>query len=293
MRVKCPRETMYTRDYSHCKSEIKLYAVRIIVNEKMKRIERKGKQNYIQFYIIHITKLHSTVNVNTAQWPSRDLTGDCAGDLAGDMRARVRAAGPSALLAAAPPLFGVRGSGLFVAAMLLLLELGRTGLAGSLFARALTSRAPEEPIHPTAPELSALVRKPITHQGYCRARVVRARALDLQSALRLGRRSRALRLGDVRLWPFEGAATCGRTTLIVAGVLDELDVLIRDEVKVEFSPDGVHTTSELSCFVHIWRICSLAGALGACLTSAGLRDRHRELTFLLRGNALGSSGQRL
>ena len=46
------------------------------------------------------------------------------------MRARVRAAGPSAPSAAAPHSFGVRGSGLVVAAMLLLLELGRTELAG-------------------------------------------------------------------------------------------------------------------------------------------------------------------
>ena len=76
-------------------------------------------------------KVHSTVNVNTAQLPSRDLAGNCAGDLEGDMRARVRAAGPSALSAAAPPSFGARGSGLVVAALLLLLlELGRTGLAG-------------------------------------------------------------------------------------------------------------------------------------------------------------------
>ena len=46
------------------------------------------------------------------------------------MRALLRAAGPSALSAAAPPSFGARGSGLVVAALLLLLELGRTGLAG-------------------------------------------------------------------------------------------------------------------------------------------------------------------
>ena len=47
----------------------------------------------------------------------------------------MRAAGPSALSAAATLSFGVRGSRLVVAALLLLLllllELGRTGLAGS------------------------------------------------------------------------------------------------------------------------------------------------------------------
>ena len=56
-------------------------------------------------------------------------TGEFAGDLAGDIRARVRAAGPSALSAAAPPSFGVRRSGLVAALLLLLLEFGRTGLA--------------------------------------------------------------------------------------------------------------------------------------------------------------------
>ena len=56
--------------------------------------------------------------------------GDFAGDLAGDVRAHVRAAGPPALSAAAPPSFGVRGSGLVVASLLLLLELGSTRLAG-------------------------------------------------------------------------------------------------------------------------------------------------------------------
>ena len=61
MRVKCPRETMYTRDYSLRKSKIKLYAVRIIVKEKNEVNGNKGKQ-----------KVHSTVNVNTAQWPSRE-----------------------------------------------------------------------------------------------------------------------------------------------------------------------------------------------------------------------------
>ena len=60
----------------------------------------------------------------------RDLSGDFAGIFAGDMLAYVRATGPSALSAAAPHLIGVRGSWLIVVA-LLLLELGRTGLAGS------------------------------------------------------------------------------------------------------------------------------------------------------------------
>lgn len=65
-------------------------------------------------------------SINTAQWPSRD---SAVGDFAGDVRARVRAAGPPALSATAPSPTGVRGSGLVVAA-LLLLELGRTGLVG-------------------------------------------------------------------------------------------------------------------------------------------------------------------
>ena len=56
-------------------------------------------------------------------------TGEFASDLAGDMRARVRAAGPPSLSTTAPSPTGVRGSGLVVAA-LLLLELGRTGLVG-------------------------------------------------------------------------------------------------------------------------------------------------------------------
>ena len=68
----------------------------------------------------------------------------------------------------------------------------------------------------------------------------------------------------------------------------ELVIFIRVEIEVEFSPDAIYATSELYCFVHIWRFCSLAGALGDCLTSAGHRARHRELTFL-RANAFGSS----
>ena len=68
----------------------------------------------------------------------------------------------------------------------------------ALPARAVTSRAPEEPIQPTAAKPSALVRRP---RSYCRARVARARALDLHSALRPGRRPRALWLGGVRLGP--------------------------------------------------------------------------------------------
>ena len=51
------------------------------------------------------------------------------------------------------------------------------------------------------------------------------------------------------------------TDIIGAGALDELDVLIRIEVEVEFSPDAIYETSELFYFVHIWRLCSLAGAL--------------------------------
>ena len=54
-----------------------------------------------------------------------------AGDFAGDVRARVRAAGPPSLAATAPSPTGVRGSGFVVATLLLLLlELGRTGLVG-------------------------------------------------------------------------------------------------------------------------------------------------------------------
>ena len=69
-----------------------------------------------------------------AQRPSGELAGDSAtgefaGDLVGDVRARVRAAGPPSLSATAPSPTGVPGSGLVVAA-LLLLELGRTGLVG-------------------------------------------------------------------------------------------------------------------------------------------------------------------
>ena len=49
----------------------------------------------------------------------------------GGVRARVRAAGPSALPAAAVPAVGVRGSGLVDAALLLLeSSRGVTGLAG-------------------------------------------------------------------------------------------------------------------------------------------------------------------
>ena len=72
-------------------------------------------------------KNRQSSSINTAHWSSRDLA---AGDFAGDERARVRAAGPASLTATAPSPTGVRGSGLVVAALLLLLELGRTGLVG-------------------------------------------------------------------------------------------------------------------------------------------------------------------
>ena len=186
MRVKCPRETMYTRDYSLQKSEIKLYAVRIIVKEKNEenRKKKENKKYIVQSMSIRLNgRLGTWLGTAPATWRAT-----CACALLGRLRSRRPRLFHSACVAADSSLPRCYSCSSW----------GAQDSLGALPARAVTSRAPEEPIQPTATEPSALVRRP---RSYCRARVARARALDLHSALRLGRRSRALRLGDVRLGP--------------------------------------------------------------------------------------------
>ena len=189
MRVKCPRETMYTRDYSLRKSEIKLYAVRIIVKEKNEEKRKKtNKKSIVQSMSIRLNgRLRPWLGTAPATWRAT-----CAPSCA--LRGRLRSRRPRLLHSACV----AADSSLPRCCCCCCSSWGVQDSLWALPARAVTSRAPEEPIQPAAAEPSALVRRP---RSYCRARVARERALELHSAVRLGRRSRALQLGDVRLGP--------------------------------------------------------------------------------------------
>ena len=169
MRVKCPRETMYTRDYSLRKSKIKLYAVRIIVKEKNDENRKKENKKYIvQSMSIRLNgRLGNRLGIALESSPATCAPA-CA--LRGSLRSRRPRLFHSACVAA--------GSSLprCCCCCCCFSSWGAQDSLKALPARAITSRAPEEPIHSTTAEPSALVRRP---RSYCRARVARARALDL------------------------------------------------------------------------------------------------------------------